>query len=60
MKNMMAKYDTNKSGKLEIEQLELLLVDLNGGAPVSKARHLSPAHLSTPCILSLHNLLPGR
>ena len=33
---MMTKYDTNKSGKLEEAQLALMLKDLNGGKEVTK------------------------
>jgi len=30
----MAKYDTNHSGKLELDQLKALLTDLNDGKPI--------------------------
>lgn len=36
MDEMMLKYDTNRSGKLEEAQLALMLKDLNGDVDVSK------------------------
>lgn len=36
MFDMMRKYDTNRSGKLEEGQLALMLKDLNGGHEVTK------------------------